>query len=263
MVEAVSGEVAALAGYQPFSAGRIAAAATAELRGRVVLIRGVHNLDSEIQVHLPECVLLPDLGPAEAVLAPPLASALAVWRRLHLELGDAAVWTAGTPLSALIGQAALWWGAGTGIALGDAASMAPELPVQHAELVDWSDQDTATARFEKLIAGRPGFAAIDLSGRADVIDILLEVIPRFGRLLLAGPAGDPVTIDFYKNVHRKGIVLATTTIEPAVIFDAVGGADVRSELGRAAAILKNTRMVTHCRRLLGTAQTRVGASVVA
>ena len=261
-VEAVSGDVASLVGYQPFSAGHIAAAATAELRGKVALVRGVHNIDSETQVGLSECVVFSaDLGAAEAILVPPLASALAVWESLHLELGDAAVWTTGAPLSDLIGQAALWRGAATSIALGDTASMAAELAVPHTERVDWSDQDSAAARFEKLIAGRPGFAGVDLSGRADVIDIFLEVIPRFGRLLLAGPAGDPVTIDFYKNVHRKGIVLAATTVEPALVFDSVGGADTRAQLGRAAAIVRNPKMALKCRRLLGAAQFRVGVSL--
>ena len=64
---------------------------------------------------------------------------------------------------------------------------------------------------------------MELSGRAEVLDILLEMMPRWSRLLLAGPAGQPVTIDFYKNVHRKGAVIAAMDVEAGSIFDLVEG----------------------------------------
>jgi len=103
---------------------------------------------------------------------------------------------------------------------------------------------------------------VDLSGRADVIDVLLEVIPRWGRLLLAGPAGTPVTIDYYRNVHRKGIVFATTVLEPSRVFDA--HSDVRSQVARACAILGNSRMAAQCSALLAyvpSAQGMAGLSL--
>jgi hypothetical protein len=92
---------------------------------------------------------------------------------------------------------------------------------------------------------------VELSGRAEVLDILLEVMPRWTRLLLAGPAGKPVTIDFYKNVHRKGAVIAATDIESASIFDAVRGASVRVQIQAATHTLQNARMAHTCLSLLG------------
>jgi hypothetical protein len=260
-IEALSRDITALASFRPFSAGRINAG-TVDLRGTVALLPGVHEIDGETQAGVSDCLLLSnDIAASDAVLIPPLAAALAAWEKLQLELGEAAVWSAGAPLSELMGQVALWRGAGLAIALGDARSTASPLAVEHIERVDWTDQESAIARFEKLIDGKPGFAAVELSGRADVIDIFLEAIPRFGRLLLAGPAGDPVTIDFYKNVHRKGIVLSTTTLEPAMVFDPVAGVDLRAQIRRALAILRNPQMASHCRSLLGAGQSAVRVSV--
>ena len=132
--------------------------------------------------------------------------------------------------SALVGRTALWRGACSSIELG--ASPSPHQAAGQ-EFVDWSDAEAATTRLGSLTAGRPGFVSIDVSGRASVIDILLETIPMFGRLLLAGPVGDALTIDYYKNVHRKGIVLATTVLEPAQAFDPIAGVMVRGQLSRA------------------------------
>lgn len=244
-IDATSGDVAALAGYAPFASGRIANSSD------VALVPGVQIVDSELVVHPSECVRVPGpLDPSLGILAPALASALSLWETLRLELGDAAAWTTGGPLSGLVGQVALWRGACPGIELG-AATDARELDERQTERVNWSDQDIATARLAELAARRPGFAAVDLSGRADVIDIFLEVIPRWGRLLLAGPAGAPVTIDFYKNIHRKGIVIAATTIEPAAIFTSSQDNAVLKQMGRAAAILRNPKMAARCRQLLG------------
>jgi threonine dehydrogenase-like Zn-dependent dehydrogenase len=251
-IEASSGDVEALAGYRPFAAGRVVAGpSTGRQRADVALFSGAHQPGSEVRARNSDCLLIPgDVDPQLAILVPPLASALAIWETLQLELGDAAVWTTGAPLSALVGQVALWRGACPGIALGSATNT-QERHAAHVDWIDGSDQESAAASLAAAVASRPGFAAVDLSGHAEVIDVLLEAIPRWGRLLLAGPAGAPVTIDFYKNVHRKGIVMATTTVEPASIFDGGVHADARAQIGRAIAILRNPAMSASCRRLLG------------
>jgi threonine dehydrogenase-like Zn-dependent dehydrogenase len=187
------------------------------------------------------------LDATRALAVPPLAVALSMWESLHLELGDAAVVTSGSPLSALAAQVALWRGGCPVVDLGPADSKS----VTDVPRIDWSDPEEAARQLTEATARRPGFAAVELSGRAEVLDILLEVMPRWTRLLLAGAAGKPVTIDFYKNVHRKGAVIAATDVEPASIFDVVHGAAVRDQIAAATAALQNTRMASRCLSLLG------------
>jgi threonine dehydrogenase-like Zn-dependent dehydrogenase len=242
-IEASSSGAAAPAGY---AAATLTKASTPGTRS-IVLVPGAHVPGSDVDANAADCLTLPvPLDPALAILVPPLAAALAVWETLRLEIGDAAVWTGSGPLSALVGQTALWRGACPGIELGSESSGV--LDARQVEHIELSDTEAA-ARLAELVAARPGFAAVDLSGRADVIDVLLEVIPRWGRLLLAGPPGTPVTIDYYRNVHRKGIVLATTILEPSRVFDAQS--DARTQVARACAVLGNPRMAAQSRALLG------------
>ena len=215
----------------------------------MVLVRGIHSVDSEIRVSASDCVAIEgSIDPSLAVLVPSLAITLAFWNTLQLELGDAAVWTGGRSMSSLVGQAALWRGACPAIEIGPSTT---ERDATGVDTIDWTDAEAASARLAELVGRRPGFAAVDLSGRADVIDLLLEVIPRWGRLLLAGPPGPPVTIDFYRNVHRKGIVIASTTADSSRVFDARAGRDIRDQLPKAVQILRNEAMAAQCERLLG------------
>ena len=259
-IEVSSGDASALSGYRPYVAGTLTRPGVAGSQ-RTVLVPGAHAPGSDIEAAAADCVMLPAaLDPAKAVLVPAVAASLALWETLHLELGDAAVWTSGGPLSALVGQASLWRGACPGIELGAKSSVG--LDPRQVEHVELSDTEAAAARLATLVSARPGFAAVDLSGRADVIDVLLEVIPRWGRLLLAGPPGAPVTIDYYRNVHRKGIVLASTVLEPSSVFDSQS--EVRSQVVRACAVLGNPRMAAQCSALLGvvpSVQLRAGLSV--
>jgi len=259
-IEASAGDASALIGYRPYAAGALTRPGVPGTQ-RTVLVPGAPAPGSDIEAAAADCVMLPSaLDPALAVLVPAVAAALALWETLRLELGDAAVWTSGGPLSALVGQAALWRGACPGIELG--AESSKSLDPRQVEHVELTDSEAAAAKLASLISARPGFAAVDLSGRADVIDVLLEVIPRWGRLLLAGPPGTPVTIDYYRNVHRKGIVLASTVLEPSRVFDSQS--DVRSQVVRACAVLGNPRMAAQCGALLGvvpSVQARAGLSV--
>jgi hypothetical protein len=250
-IDATSGQLAALRQTRPYAAGRLLA--TGRRDPVTVLVRGAHAAETEVTAASGDIVVLPaHVDPISALVVPAVASALAVWESLNLELGEAAVWTGGSPLSALIGRVALWRGACPAIELGPADPMAADtVNAEYARKitsVDWSDAEVAQARLTDAVADRPGFAAVDLSGRADVIDALLEVIPRWGRLLLAGPAGSPVTIDFYKNVHRKGIVLSSTILEPASIFE-TGNPRVPVHVSRALEVLRNQSTGAECRRL--------------
>jgi hypothetical protein len=234
----------------PYVVGRPAASewSSREPGGGLVLAPIDAEQDSVVRVSEITCLQVADsLDAIHALALPPLAVALSMWESLHLELGDAAVFTSGSPLSALAGQVALWRGGCPVVELGPAESgSASEMP-----RVDWSDPEAAAKQLTEATAKRPGFAAVELSGRADVLDILLEMMPRSSRLLLAGPAGKPVTIDFYKNIHRKGAVIAATDVESASIFDHARGTSVRDQIAAATHTLQNARMAHACLSLLG------------
>ena len=212
---------------------------------RPVLVRGDFHAGTDAPALTSDCIALPEgVDAANAPLILPVATALSLWQSVELELGEAAVWTSGGILSALAGQVAVWRGACPAIELGSTAD-APDRVVG-TDRIDWSDAEEAARRLNELVQGCPGFAAVDLSGRADVIDVLLESMPSFGRLLLAGPAGDPVTIDFYKNVHRKGVVIRSMVLDPSLAFDPVAGAPIRAEIPRAVNLLANPAMAERC-----------------
>jgi threonine dehydrogenase-like Zn-dependent dehydrogenase len=229
----------------PIALGRTLAARQGRGGDRSVLVRGDFHAGADVTVLTSDCVALPEgVEPATAPLVLPVATALSLWQSLDLELGEAAVWTTGGALSSLAGQVALWRGACPGIELGPSSAGVER--IAGSDRIDWTDAEEAATRLNELVQGRPGFVAVDLSGRADVIDVLLEAMPTFGRLLLAGPAGDPVTIDFYKNVHRKGAVIRSTVLDPALAFEPSGGTTIRAEIPRAVNLLANPAMAERC-----------------
>jgi hypothetical protein len=141
-----------------------------------------------------------------------LASILELWERSGLELGEAAIVGGPHPLSALVARAALWSGAGRVMHVGPGA-LDPGITS-----IEASPADAAVARLTAFVAGAPGVAAVDLSGSSHVIELLVATLPRWGRLLLAGPS-ERFAVDFYNDVHRKGAVVAGASLEPAAFLD--------------------------------------------
>jgi len=141
-----------------------------------------------------------------------LASILELWERAGLELGEAAVVGGPHPLSALVARAALWSGAGRVMHVGPGA-LDPGIAT-----IEASPADAAVAQLTGFVAGAPGLAAVDLSGSSHVIELLVATLPRWGRLLLAGPS-EHFAVDFYNDVHRKGAVVAGASLEPAAFLD--------------------------------------------
>lgn len=252
-IDATSAELLALATQQPFACGRLLGPVR-----RAVLLRGDHAPGTEIEIDAGSCVPLPPCEEVEDILLiAPTAALLAAWRTLNLELGDAAVWTGDSNLSRLAGHLALSGGACPGIQLAGCLSTGPRRG--DFEVVDWDDPEQAMSALARIVSGRPGFAALELTGRAEVIDILLEIIPRWGRLFLAGPAGQPVTLDFYKNIHRKGVVLSSETLDVSRVFDARLGPRLHEEMIRAARLLATPTTREFCRTLF--TRRRIGAVV--
>jgi threonine dehydrogenase-like Zn-dependent dehydrogenase len=115
-----------------------------------------------------------------------LAVALEAWDELGLELGEAALIAGDGPTARIFATAAGYRGACPVVQVGADGKGLPGA---------------------EELAGMAGVAAVDLSGRADTVDALLEALPEGARLMLAGDDSEPQTIDYYGNIHRKGVHL--------------------------------------------------------
>jgi hypothetical protein len=140
-----------------------------------------------------------------ADLAPLAAEALRVWDSLSLELGGAAVVPAGTPWSAAFVEVAAWYGA-IPVIISAASSTGADGGA--------GELGIAVEPLRRQLAQFPAVYAVELTGRAETVDLLLEALPNRSRVMFAGPAGDLFTIDYYINVHRKGLHLASTVLAP-------------------------------------------------
>jgi threonine dehydrogenase-like Zn-dependent dehydrogenase len=115
-----------------------------------------------------------------------LARALWAWEELGLELGETALISGEGPMARMVALAASCRGACPVVLVGSAAQGLPGA---------------------EELAGRAGVAAVDLTGRSETVDALLEALPHGARLMLAGHESEPQTIDYYNNIHRKGVHL--------------------------------------------------------
>jgi hypothetical protein len=149
--------------------------------------------------------------PSETALMIPLVvEALRAWDSLQLEIGAAAVVTQDRPWAPLFELVASWYGAfpvKVGPADGD-----------HGAASDFD----AVAALGRTLATYPLVCAVELTGRSEVVDTMLEAIPPSSRVLFAGPRHDRFTIDYYVNVHRKGLHLGSTILSPLRLFTPEG-----------------------------------------
>ena len=146
---------------------------------------------------------------ADAPLLTPTAKALRMWRQLRLEIGDTAIYADASGLGDFIGLAASWHGGLPVIRLTSDPAAAVGPLADDVETIGVADAVSAAERLKNVIAGAAGVAAIDLSGNGEVIAMVLEVLPRWGRLMLAGPSPEPFTTAFYTDIHRKGVVVCS------------------------------------------------------
>jgi hypothetical protein len=169
-----------------------------------------------------------------AIWIPALAFTLWIWEKLSLELGEVAVYSGGTFLSELVGQVALRRGGCPVIRLGKPVSedLHPGI-----ETLSLQDPELAVEKLRQRIAGKTGFAAVDLSGLPEIVDVILEALPRWGRVMLLGFESRPVTIDFYKNVHYKGAVILSAVFDPSLVF--AKDPELAAQLPRAIRILRS------------------------
>jgi hypothetical protein len=172
-----------------------------------------------------------------ALMIPLVVEALRAWDSLQLEIGAAAVVTQERPWAPLFELVASWYGAfpvRVGAAGGD-----------HSGASDFD----AVAALGKTLAGYPLVCAAELTGRSEVVDTLLEAIPPSTRLLFAGPRHDRFTIDYYVNVHRKGLHLGSTILSPSRLFSPEGR-DLRL-VDRATRLLTSAARAQACHAAIG------------
>jgi hypothetical protein len=162
-----------------------------------------------------------------------------VWNCLGLSIGEAVVVTAGHRWSRLAALVATWYGA-VPVIMSTNDSRPLPAGVTRLEVSDPADRVRVLA---SMVTECPAVVAADLSGRADAIDMLLEALPPMSRLMLAGDAGEPLTIDYYVNVHRKGLRLMSC------VFDE--GASLGEFVERAERVLARPERAEACRAALG------------
>jgi hypothetical protein len=155
----------------------------------------------------PAVVIPSTLEPDAALLVPIVAEALRAWDGLHPEIGAAAVVTDGSIWSDLFVEVGSWYGARPlRVALGVAR--------ETTRVLDMTDP-TAVAAFRKTLGRYPVVCAVELTGRAAAAEFFFESVPSQARVLFAGPAEERLTIDYYVNVHRKGLHLKSTVLDVA------------------------------------------------
>ena len=142
-------------------------------------------------------------------LATAVSAMLWLWDTLELELGDAAIVTDGHPWSRLAALAATAYGALPVLFIN--RERTETLP--GVTSFQWTGTDDDAVRLADLLRERPAVAAAGLTGEAGIVDLLLEALPPASRLMLAGPPGGLLTIDYYLNVHIKGLRLYSGVLE--------------------------------------------------
>jgi len=196
-----------------------------------------------VRVERLRCISVPaTLESRRALAVPMLATALWAWEEVGLELGETAVYASGTALDRMIGCVARWRGAVPIVRLAAAAGGS----LDGVEDIDATDADVALKQLSETVRNARGFAAIDLSGRGEIFDILLEVLPRWGRILLGAPRSARVTVDFYNNVHRKGAYLRAVCLDPMALFDPARRQDRLEHVERAVRILSDDYLAGLC-----------------
>lgn len=230
VVERVQSPVAARGTPQTYAVARAEGTAT----GRVLALLPTADATT-FEVDSSHCIPLDGNLSAEVALhVPALALSLWAWDQMQLEIGEAAVYTAESPFQHFLGEAALLRGALPVIQLGSSPTyQAPS----HAQVLNIGESSALLTELKDRLAECVGVASIDASGKAEVTDVIFETLPRWGRLLLAAHRPAPINIDFYNNVHRKGIDMRGCSLDPLQVFDPALRANYDPCVVRAIALL--------------------------
>ena len=229
-VERVQPPVAARGTLQTYGVATAEGTAT----GRVLALLPGPDVGT-LEVESTQCIPIDGgLSAERALHVPALALSLWVWETLQLEIGEAAVYTADSPFEHFLGETALLRGALPVLQLGTASNYAAPEGVQ---VLTAGEASELLADLKGRLADSVGFAAVDAGGKAEVTDVIFETLPRWGRLLLAAHRPTPINIDFYNNVHRKGIDMRGCSLDPLQLFDPAQRGNFDVFVRRAIALL--------------------------
>lgn len=197
------------------------------------------------QVPASSCIALPAPLPLQRALAvPPLALALWIWDAAGLEPGEIAVYTSDDTLDRSLAVVAGWRSTRDVIRL--VPVEAAGLPLPGVVSLTVAEPEAAGAFLAAAMRGAPGAAAAVLSERTDALDLILEAIPMWGRIVLAAAVTNPATVDFYNNVHRKGCSLLSVPGSPGEMLAAFWNDAAGPYIARAARILQIDRLAAAC-----------------
>jgi hypothetical protein len=170
-----------------------------------------------------------------------VSAVLWLWDSVGLEVGEVAVVTDGHPWSGLASLAATWYGALPVLYVSNTQAGVPP----GVTLLRSMGSETEARDLVATVRRRPRVAAAELSGTAAMVDLLLEALPPQSRLMLAGRARERLTVDYYLNVHIKGIRVVSGILES----DLASTRDPRRD-ARARRLLSRPDLTEACRTAL-------------
>lgn len=188
-----------------------------------------------------------DVTDRRALLAPPLAAALGAWSTLELELGAAAVFAGDGEMDGVLGLTALWHGAMPVVYLSKGSEL--NMPEEITPVY----QDEPESAFDTLITvlgDNPACAGLDASGDPEIVDLLLNCLPKWGHLMLGSNPTEPLTLDYYSNIHRKGVRIRTGFLNPRDWPDTENVAIPHPDYDGAFAVLASDSMTAQYESVL-------------
>jgi len=204
--------------------------------GRRLLAPADQDTERTILIDARRCIPLHEsLLEERAMCVPALALALATCDAADLELGEMVAYTSGAAHESFVARVAQWRTVRDAIRLRlhDDTSVCPP----GVRDVDGTDPQRALDLIRAAANSAPGFAAIVLGPQPEALDVLLEAMPMWGRLIIGSASSAPATIDFYNNIHRKGVRVASVPSSTRFIFDAPARPDRTALIERAIRIL--------------------------
>lgn len=197
------------------------------------------------QVDRDRCIALPEgLATERAIVLPRLVTALWAWDVASLEPGEAAIVTSGSACTGELATVAAWR-SGRRLTYLDCGDGPTGIPADGLR-VDAAEPQQALATLARQLDGAPGAIAVVATPNSEAIDLLLEAMPVWGRIVLAIDSTEPAAVDFYNNVHRKGLRICGAPASPACVFDPSLRHRCSAYILRAARILQNERLAARC-----------------
>jgi hypothetical protein len=164
-----------------------------------------------------------------------LSHALWVWDIAELELGELAIVAGRT--EGMITKVAEWRSGGRVLVL--ARGTADGSADRAIETLDPTDQPATLKRLHAAVAASPGAAAVICDESAAVLELVLDAMPVWGRVVLATETSQQATIDFYNNVHRKGARVLSAPATPAQMNEEPWRCQAAMHVERAVRLLKS------------------------